>query len=28
VSVKLCASCLKRVKKDAEVRVNPNFKLA
>ncbi len=28
VSVKLCASCLKRVKKDAEVKVNPNFKLA
>jgi len=28
VSVKLCASCLKRFKKDAEVRVNPKFKLA
>lgn len=28
MSVKLCASCLKRVKKDSKVSVNPNFKLA
>jgi len=28
VSVKLCASCLKRFKKDSKVSVNPNFKFA
>jgi len=28
VSLKLCASCLKRFKKDSKVKVNPNFKLA